>query len=40
MADEEAGEAKPKKKSAAMMTIVGIAILTLLGAGGAGPWAR
>ncbi|MFP3542820.1 flagellar basal body-associated FliL family protein [Rhizobium sp. SIMBA_035] len=34
MADEEAGEAKPKKKSAAMMTIVGIAILTLLGAGG------
>jgi len=34
MADEETGEAKPKKKSAAMMTIVGIAVLTLLGAGG------
>lgn len=34
MADEETGEAKPKKKSGAMMTIVGVAVLTLLGAGG------
>lgn len=34
MADEETGDSKPKKKSAAMMTIVGVAVLTLLGAGG------
>jgi len=34
MADEETGEATPKKKSGAMMTIVGVAVLTLLGAGG------
>jgi flagellar protein FliL len=34
MADEETSDSKPKKKSAAMMTIIGVAVLTLLGAGG------
>ncbi|MDP9808182.1 flagellar FliL protein [Rhizobium tibeticum] len=34
MAETEAAEGQPKKKSAAMMTIAGLAILTLLGAGG------
>ncbi|MBB3393925.1 MULTISPECIES: flagellar basal body-associated FliL family protein [unclassified Rhizobium] len=34
MADTEAAEGQPKKTSAAIMTIAGLAILTLLGAGG------
>ncbi|EPE99718.1 flagellar basal body-associated FliL family protein [Rhizobium grahamii] len=34
MAETEAAEGQPKKKSAAIMTIAGLAILTLLGAGG------
>ena len=34
MADTEAPDGQPKKKSAAVMTIAGLAILTLLGAGG------
>ncbi len=34
MADAEGTEGQPKKKSAAMMTIIGLAVLTLLGAGG------
>ncbi len=34
MAEAEAADGQPKKKSAAMMTIIGLAVLTLLGAGG------
>ena len=34
MADEDTSDGKPKKKSAALMTIIGVVVLTLLGAGG------
>ncbi len=34
MAETESAEGQPKKKSAAIMTIAGLAVLTLLGAGG------